>query len=224
MLKLFKKRIIYLLNTYVRTNAFLTRILFGVKILGNERIHWDFTTLVLKKCLKNFAKPGMKILEIGTGPFSILSIYISKKIECSIDACDVNFDYVLNAEKTNMKNNANVNIFLSNLYSNVKENYDIIFFNSVYIPETTGRNLKLDSIHKFKTDWCGGENGTEILEMFARDSGNYLKSGGIILLGVNYLYLDKVAVNNIFLNNNFNIKKNYKTKLNPSSVLILNKN
>jgi HemK-related putative methylase len=219
----FRKKLLYVLNNNIRTNSFLTKLLFGVKISGRKRIHWDFTTLLLKKCLSEITSPNKKILEIGTGAYAILSIFLKKKFGCEINACDVNDEYIISSKQTLKNNNTSFKIFKSNLFENVEGKYDIIFFNAVYIPEETGKRLGLDNIHKFKTDWCGGAEGNEVIERFLKDSILHIKNDGVIILGVNYLYLDKILLNDKIYKYKIKVIKQFSSKINPSSILLLKK-
>ena len=52
---------IQFLNNCIRRNKLLTRLLFNVKVPNSDDIHWDFTTLVVKKALNEILKPDFKI-------------------------------------------------------------------------------------------------------------------------------------------------------------------
>jgi release factor glutamine methyltransferase len=221
LINFFKRKLLFVLNNYIRTNSSLTRLIFGVKVKKKERIHWDFTTILLKKCLRLYVKPGMKILEIGTGPFALLSIFLSKKYNCPIDACDVNYSYVKSSLQTAKENNVKINLIKSDLFKNIDDTYDIIFFNSVYIPLKVGKRLGINDLHNYESDWCGGKEGTEVIEEFIKNSKKHLNKSGKVLLGINFLYLDKEIIKKICNLNDFNIELIYEKSINPSSVLIL---
>jgi release factor glutamine methyltransferase len=79
-------------------------------------------------------------------------------------------------------NGTDVNVIQSDLFSNIKDKYDIIFFNSVYIPRSIGEKLGVDIINDYKSDWCGGEDGTEVITRFLATAGRFLTNNGEILL------------------------------------------
>ncbi len=83
------------MNNCIRRNKLLTRLLFNVKVPNSDDIHWDFTTLVLKKALDEILKPDLKILEIGTGPYAILALHLYKKGYTNLIATDINPDYIM---------------------------------------------------------------------------------------------------------------------------------
>ena len=211
-----------ILNNHLRYNYLLTYYLFGLKIKSKERIHWDFTTLILKKVLRKYIKDSNEILEIGTGPFALLSIYISMRFHCNIKATDINDNYVNSAINFIKYNNKVIPVVQSDLFEKIKDVYDIIFFNSVYISEERGNNSNISKLHRYKTDWCGGKNGYETIEKFLSDSRYYLKDcNSIIMLGLNPHYVNLQDIYKICILNKLNIVKKHKSFLNPCIVLII---
>jgi len=210
-----------ILNRWIRKNSYITKILFGVKIGGGQRIHWDFTTLALKKCLLKQVQPGNDVLEVGTGPYAILSILVAKRLECNILACDINEMYVAKARKTVELNGVRVEVVRSDLFSGISEKFDIIFFNSVYIPRAIGPRIGVDRWHEVDTDWCGGDIGTEVIERFLKDAPPHLKENGKILLGYNPKYLVEELVVSLCKEYNYQITKRYFSACNPSLVYVL---
>jgi len=210
-----------ILNRWIRKNSYLTKILFGVKVGGGQRIHWDFTTLALKRCILKQVQPGYGVLEIGTGPYAILAIMLAKRLECNILACDINEGHVREARKIVELNRVGVEVISSDLFGNISGEFDIIFFNSVYIPRAIGRRIGVDRWHEVDTDWCGGDSGTEVIERFIRDAHPHLKENGEILLGYNPKYLREELVVSLCKKNNYLITERYISAFNPSVVYIL---
>jgi len=221
-MKNFLKRItLYILNNCLRKSKILTWLLFQVKVNDYPRIHWDFTTIILKHCLKRCVRHSSSVLEIGTGPYAVLAIYLSKKIGCKISAADILTDFIRNAKIAAELNHISINLFQSDLFSQVHNSYDLIFFNSVYIPENQGLKLGLDKLHRDKTEWCGGPDGLNTIDEFLHQAQNHLHPAGKILLGFNPHYL---PLNNVLAcadNYNYNIIKIYRKKFNPCRILIL---
>ena len=185
--QLVRKSLLHILNRHIRRSALLTRVLFGVKTRGGRRIHWDFTTLVLKRSLRT-ARPGMRVLEVGTGPYGLLAVHLARR-GCHVTACDINSAYVAGARRTANRNRARAEFLRSDLFDRVTGAYDLILFNAVYIPRQTGRALGIAALHDFETDWCGGRDGAETIERFLREAPGHLRDGGCVLLGYNPHYL-----------------------------------
>ena len=98
---------------------------------------YDITTLLLKWHLKPLLKenPGWRVLEIGVGPFALLSGHLSRYTNLPIDALDIRKDLVESALQTQQLNGLdNVKIFESDLFSNVPDDasYDLMFWNLPY--------------------------------------------------------------------------------------------
>jgi len=211
------------LNNCIRRNSLITRFLFGIRIQDDRRIHWDFTTLLLKDCLLQRTRPWHKVLEVGTGPYAILSLFLAKRVRCDIIACDINEAYVISARRTAKLNAMSVKVVHSDLFDNINNKFDIIFFNSIYIPRQVGKKLRIDRLHDRETDWCGGEAGIETIDGYLRDASPHLKENGEILLGFNTIYLREDLVVKLCEDYGYNVKTKSSTFLNPSRVLVIDR-
>jgi len=195
-----------------------------VKVVHYNRIHWDFTTLVLKKCLRQQIKQGQKVLEIGTGPYAILSIFLAKHFYVDITACDINKEYVHHARKTINLNGTQMEVIHSDLFSNIHDSYDIIIFNAVYIPKHIGIKLGIQKLHDTVTDWCGGETGIEIIQLFLSDAPLYMRPHAKVLLGFNPRYLQINLLAKLTSSMGYRLITYYNSFFNPSVVYVLERN
>ena len=116
----------------------LARMLFGVSvtpICGEKNYYFDLTTFLLKgvivKRLRELSDP--KLLEIGVGKYAILSGYLSRFVDRTIDAVDVDSESVETSRQHVQANSLNVNVFQSNLFLEVpRQYYDVIVWNLPY--------------------------------------------------------------------------------------------
>ena len=122
-------------------------------------------SLLLAEYLEKQDLQGKNVLEVGTGS-GFVSIVAAKK-GAEVDACDINPDAIECAEINAKSNNAKINFFTSDLFSNVKGSYDIIIFNPPYLPEDEDDSIAGKDI---------------IIERFLKGAHGYLKKGGYILL------------------------------------------
>lgn len=212
-----------LLNNHIRKNIPLTKILFGVTVAGSKRIHWDFTTIALRNVLTRYIHEGDNVLEMGTGPYALLSIYLRKRINCRVTACDINQEYIQNACDTAQQNAVTVEVFQSDLFDHVDRRYKCIFFNAVYIPRSDGIRYGIDRLHDTETDWCGGKEGSEVIRHFLEQAPNHLETEGTVLLGYNPIYLKTGLLRRIIENCQLGIEKNCSSRINPSNVVVLRK-
>lgn len=92
----------------------------------------DLVDRTIKYSKKIFLDKRVNILDIGTGSGAI-AISLNKELDSNVDAVDIS-DYAISlAKENNDINNTNVNIFKSDIFSEVKNKYDIIISNPPYI-------------------------------------------------------------------------------------------
>ncbi len=211
----------WFMNSAVRRNAILTELLFGVRPHHGERIYWDFTTLVLRSALKRAVRDGMKILEIGAGPYALLALYIEKHFQCKIDGTDINQIYVDEAARDIANRKSKVAIFQSDLFQNIAATYDLIYSNTLYIPRRAGHERGLETLHSTETDWCGGETGYEYIDRLLMEAPSFLTKEGAVLLGFNSFYLDEGKIRVLCIDRAFEIVSETKNKLNPGRAYLL---
>lgn len=85
----------------------------------------DFGTRTL---LETIPLLSGRVLDFGCG-YGPIGIYIKKNNECTVDMIDINERSLDLAKKNALKNKVDVNIFKSDIYSNIKEKYDFIITN-----------------------------------------------------------------------------------------------
>lgn len=72
------------------------------------------------------------ILDVGTGS-GCIAITLKKNINCNVDAVDISSDALEVAEYNKKLNNVDINLFKSDMLSNVSKKYDVIISNPPYI-------------------------------------------------------------------------------------------
>lgn len=115
------------------------------------------------------------VLEIGTGT-GLVSIYASFK--CSyVTSTDIN-PYAIKCAEHNVKlnNRTNISVIHSDLFENINDEYDLILFNTPYLPVTEEEHINDD----YSKAWDGGENGREVIDKFLKEAPFYLKKDGKI--------------------------------------------
>jgi len=123
-------------------------------------------TLELIKTNKN-----LKFLEMGCGSGINLQIALKLGIKKeNIFGVDINKDAVNYCKKIGF------NSVQSNLFSRIKGKFDLIIINPPYLPE----NKDEDKESQLVT--TGGKSGSELINKFLKQSKNYIKNNGEILL------------------------------------------
>ncbi|MBT7297049.1 methyltransferase, partial [Candidatus Woesearchaeota archaeon] len=135
------------------------------------------THLLLDSIIKNIKNQKLNILEIGCGSgyvsINLLKEYNNLKITCT----DINKNAIKLSKENAKENNIKIKFIESNLFENIKQEYDIIIFNPPYLPQD-----KLSSKHSIDTALYGGKKGYEITHQFIEQVYNNLKPNGKIFL------------------------------------------
>jgi release factor glutamine methyltransferase len=156
----------------------------------------------MQETLTNFLKNKPKfisILDLGSG--SGIQAKTCKNLEFkNITTADIN------PEATSYLKKQNLNPIHSNLFSNIKDNFDLIIFNPPYLPEDK-REPKESQLQT-----TAGKKGYELIIKFLSQSINHLKKDGTILLLFSSLSKPKIILKHT---KNLNLKNKLlnKTKL-----------
>ena len=131
----------------------------------------------ITKQLEKVKNKQIKILDMGCG--SCVQALTSRKAGFDNLVCaDISQEAVNQAKRLGLKS------IKSNLFSKIKERFDLIIFNPPYLPE--------DKYDKQK-DTTGGEVGDEtILEFLKQAKNNLTKEGKILLLISSLTPQDKI--------------------------------
>jgi len=204
----------------------LTRFLFNVDVHKSSAIdcrNWDLTTLVLKKALNTYVKDNQKILEIGTGPLAVLSIYCAKRKNVANTAVDINSQFIDSAKNNAERNGVCIHFLQSDLFSNVHELFDVVFFNPPYVPTTLGVENNRERYTNSTRDlvWDGGPDGCDTIKRFLAGVSSVTHNDSTILLGVNALYVDVAAMKKLIQEADLELVSIVSSPANPSRVYIL---
>lgn len=152
---------------------------------------------VLVKSLKNKNKE-IKILDMGSGSGIQAETCINLNFK-NVIAVDVNNEVV------DILSKKGINCVKSNLFNNIKEEFDLIIFNPPYLPEDPRepKNSRLQT--------TGGKRGYEIINKFLKQSLEHLENNGSIILLFSSLSNPKVILRKAkSLGYNFNLLRKKK--------------
>lgn len=122
---------------------------------------------LMQTCVKKFVKPGMKVLDMGTG--SGIQAETAFKLGAVVHAVDKN-PLAIKIVKNKLPK---TEVYESDLFSNIEEKFDLIIFNAPYLPNNKkDPDMALDA----------GPEGYEIIIKFLEEAKDYLEIGGKILL------------------------------------------
>ena len=104
-------------------------------------------TEFLIELIKNKSDNPKKILDVGTGTGCIALMLKKLYPKSTIDACDISLEALDLAKENSEINNLEINLFQSDLLSDVEEvDYDIIVANLPYIPTETLSSLESEVV------------------------------------------------------------------------------
>ncbi|ADC46009.1 SAM-dependent methyltransferase HemK-related protein [Methanobrevibacter ruminantium M1] len=121
-------------------------------------------------------KEGQSVLEIGTGS-GLVSMYASLLTD-DVTATDINYNALELAEKNFKLNDINtIRLEFGDLFEPVKnEKFDVILFNTPYLPTDTDDIIDDDLNYAFD----GGIDGRKVIDRFINEVSHYLNDGGIV--------------------------------------------
>ena len=104
-------------------------------------------TEFLIELIKNNSDNPKKILDVGTGTGCIALMLKKLYPESTVDACDISLEALDLAKENSEINNLEINLFQSDLLSDIEEvDYDIIVANLPYIPTETLTSLESEVV------------------------------------------------------------------------------
>lgn len=178
----------------LRSNRTLFRWVFGfspAKAAWGQ--YWDWTTITLCGSLKQILKPEMELLDMGCGPYAVLSRFAQNKLSCgSVTAADHCLELIEFARLNDPE--TTVSYLCSDLFSNVTGRFSVMVFNAPYIETDKGNRNGLFYDELAQKRFCGGKDGADTIQRFLQDLPGYLKPCGKVLLGVNHYHIRKAVV------------------------------
>lgn len=148
----------------------------------------DEDSYLIAEELKKFH--NIKVLDLGTGSGYLAEIAI--KNNCEVSAADIN------AAAADFCLRKGIKTVRSNLFSSIKEKFDLIAFNPPYLP------LDADEPKDSMITTTGGIKGNEIIERFLKQAKNYLYKNGKILIVFSSISGDVI---NLFKKYSYKYKK-----------------
>ncbi len=179
---------------YILGKCEFMNLIFSVN--ENTLIPRDETELLVVEAEKIIKKiqtnEKIKILDIGTGT-GIIPIVLAYKFQKKVEILGVDIStkaLTVAIENAQKYLESNIAIFRkSDLFSNIKEKFDIIISNPPYIPKKMKSKMQSEIV-MFEPEgalFTDDDKGIEFYEKIIAEGKNYLKEGGFMLfeLGIN---------------------------------------
>lgn len=163
----------------------------------------------IKKIKEYYPNKKINILDIGTGS-GCIAITLSKNTNSKITATDIS-DKALSVAKTNSKlNNTNIDFIKSDIFSNIKDKYDVIISNPPYIryDEEIMDIVKNNEPH---LALYADNNGLYFYQEILKQCSKYLNNNYLIAFEIGaYQAKDIVSLANTYLKDiNISVEKDY---------------
>lgn len=160
---------------------------YGEKFYVDERVlipRYDTERSV--DCIKALAPNAEGIIEIGTGSGCVAITLARLFPESQVHAVDISSD-ALDVAKFNAKNHGveNVCFIESDLFTQVRGTYDIIYSNPPYITAEEMEGLdKSVADYEPKGALYGGEDGLDFYRKITAEAPKYLNRGGYLVFEI----------------------------------------
>lgn len=135
-----------------------------------------------------------KILDLCTGS-GIVGISLAKYIKnCEVVCADISKKALEIAEKNAKNNNVdNIKFMYSNMFSNIKDKFDIIVSNPPYIKRKVIEELEKEVQNEPHIALDGGIDGLDFYKIIANQAYNYLNENGGLFLEIGYDQKEEVT-------------------------------
>jgi release factor glutamine methyltransferase len=138
------------------------------------------------QCSKLELPDSLAILDLGCGS-GIIGIALSNLLSDSrprITMADISPEALALADenRANLAPAANMSLVESDLFANIEGSFDLIVANLPYIPTREQTSLSKEVQRDPALALYGGENGTELIELFFEQVSNHISTGGQIAL------------------------------------------
>lgn len=149
-----------------------------------------------------------KVLDMCTGSGCIGISYALKRRETGhrndiVHLADISEDAIYVAEKNKYKHNIDCSIIKTDLFSNIKDKYDIIMSNPPYI-KTSDIDDIMEEVRDFEPRLAldGDMDGLMFYRRLAGEAKDYLYKGGILIMEIGFDQYEDVR--DMLIQNNFN--------------------
>ena len=113
-------------------------------VFSKDRV--DFASKLLVETYFLHGKKNINVLDVGCG-YGFLGITLSKIMDSHVDMIDINKRCIHLSEMNIKSNKADCDVFLSNIYENVKKKYDVIITNP---PIRAGKDIYMNILTNAK--------------------------------------------------------------------------
>lgn len=151
------------------------------------------TEILCEEALREL-KPGMRVLDIGTGSGALAVSIAAHCPGAQVTAVDISAQALEIARGNALKNGAQVRFLESDCFSAIEgERFDLIVSNPPYISEEEMTQLMPEVLKEPELALRGGQDGLDFYRRIAREAPAHLRSGGRLLFEIGWMQKDAVT-------------------------------
>ena len=164
------------------------REFFGLEIIVNNNVlvPRPETEILVEKGLELISarnpKTSKTILDLCTGSGAIAIAMKHKMPELEVWASDISKKALAMAHKNSARHNTRIHFIKSDLFSNIKNSFDMIITNPPYICSGKISSLAPEVKREPRLALDGGHDGLDLIRRIIQDSVQHLLPGGILLM------------------------------------------
>lgn len=142
------------------------------------------TEILVEEALKAIT-PGMEILDLCTGSGCIAVSLAKFKPKTKVQGADISPEALQVSEENAKRNGVDVRFFLSDMFKQVRGNFDVIVSNPPYIPTGVIQGL-MPEVKDFEPHLAldGREDGLWFYRILTSEGKKYLKPGGFLMVEI----------------------------------------
>ncbi len=134
-----------------------------------------------------YVNDGMKVLDVCTGTGCIIISLAAYKNDLEARGCDISEEAILLARENAVRNRAEVDFVLSDLYENIEGKYDVIISNPPYIAGPVIDTLMEEvKDHEPRIALDGGDDGLDFYRRLIDGADEKLLPGGMLFFEIGY--------------------------------------
>lgn len=155
---------------------------------------------------------NLNILDIGTGS-GCISITLKKELNCNVTGVDISSDALEVARYNILENKTDINLYQSDIFSNIKDKFDIIISNPPYISYKE-EIMDIVSSNEPSIALYADNDGLYFYEEILKQARTYLNKNFIICFEIGYKQGEQIkSLAHKYLSNiEISIEKDYSNK------------
>ena len=188
----------------IRANALLRRIFYRSRVVTrlvfaywpsparDDISFFELCSLVMRQALVRELRDGLRVAEMGTGPYAVMALWASSRWQLELVATEIEPRWADLAHRAAMRRDARLQVVCSDLLDGVEGPLDLVWFVPPFIAEETFvQEMKLagiddaDQLGLLRLRTCGGKQGWELIERFYGEAEPRLATGGKALVVIN---------------------------------------